>query len=433
MYSGRKDKSFMDSMSTVTVHEAAKMLDVSSDTIKRWAKKGLIRTERSKDNYRLFRIDELTRIKDKYSGKSNGVRFEVLKGKPTNHNVIELFSGAGGMALGFENAGLITELLVEIVDDCINTLRENRPNWNIMHTDIRKVEFSEYRNKVEIVAGGFPCQAFSYAGHSRGFNDTRGTLFFEFARCVKEVQPKIAFAENVRGLVKHDNGRTIATMLTTLDELGYSADYQLMAAQFLDVPQKRERVVIIGVRKDLNMEPIYPKEKDYVVSIEEALKDCPKSIGASYPPRKKEIMAKVPPGGYWRDLPVDLQKEYMKASFYQSGGRTGMARRLSWYEPSLTLTCNPAQKQTERCHPGETRPLNIREYARIQSFPNDWQFTGSLYSQYSQIGNAVPVNLAYHWGRCLIAMLEGTFDEENMVRKENNHNGSLQLTLPLGV
>lgn len=126
-------------------------------------------------------------------------------------------------------------------------------------------------------------------------------------------------------------------------------------------------------------------------------------------------MLQIPEGGYWRDLPLPAQKKYMGASFFLGGGKTGMARRLSWAEPSLTLTCNPAQKQTERCHPSETRPLNVREYARIQSFPDDWHFTGSVSSQYKQIGNAVPVNLGYHIGRCVIAMLNNKFDPETML------------------
>jgi len=118
-------------------------------------------------------------------------------------------------------------------------------------------------------------------------------------------------------------------------------------------------------------------------------------------------MELIPAGGYWRDLPLKLQKEYMGASFFMGGGKTGMARRLSWDEPSLTLTCSPAQKQTERCHPEETRPLTVREYARIQTFPDDWKFEGSVAQQYKQIGNAVPVNLSYHLGNALIKMLNG--------------------------
>jgi len=122
-------------------------------------------------------------------------------------------------------------------------------------------------------------------------------------------------------------------------------------------------------------------------------------------------MELIPAGGYWRDLPEKLQKEYMGASFYMGGGKTGMARRLSWDEPSLTLTCSPAQKQTERCHPVETRPLSVREYARIQTFPDNWKFSGSVAQQYKQIGNAVPVNLSYHIGNLLIKMLSGEIKE----------------------
>jgi DNA (cytosine-5)-methyltransferase 1 len=116
-------------------------------------------------------------------------------------------------------------------------------------------------------------------------------------------------------------------------------------------------------------------------------------------------MRLIPEGGYWRDLPDSLQRSYMGASYHLGGGKTGMARRLSWSEPSLTLTCNPAQKQTERCHPSDTRPLTVREYARIQTFPDDWDFVGSVSSQYKQIGNAVPVNLGYQVGLAACAIL----------------------------
>ena len=105
--------------------------------------------------------------------------------------------------------------------------------------------------------------------------------------------------------------------------------------------------------------------------------DVPESEGQVYPKRKREIMCKVPPGGYWRDLPENLQREYMRGSYFLGGGKTGLARRLSWDEPSLTLTCAPAQKQTERCHPKETRPLQILEYARIQTFPDNLILKGS--------------------------------------------------------
>lgn len=129
------------------------------------------------------------------------------------------------------------------------------------------------------------------------------------------------------------------------------------------------------------------------------------NICQKYPPKKQRVMEMVPEGGDWRDLPVDIQKEYMGGSFHLGGGKTGMARRLSMDEPSLTLTCAPAQKQTERCHPTETRPLSVREYARIQTFPDTWRFAGNLAAQYKQIGNAVPVNLAWAVGRAIMRLM----------------------------
>ncbi|HUD05880.1 MAG TPA: DNA (cytosine-5-)-methyltransferase, partial [Candidatus Saccharimonadales bacterium] len=221
-----------------------------------------------------------------------------------------------------------------------------------------------------------------------------------------------AIGENVKGLLTHENGNTLRSMVNILEELGYKVTYKVLRAQYLDVPQKRERLVIFALRNDIKNPIIYPKEKDYTVSLKEAIGDYPKSAGQEYSGRKKEIMSLVPEGGYWRSLPEDIQKEYMMTSYYMGGGKTGMARRLSWDEPSLTLTCTPAQKQTERCHPEFTRPLNVREYARIQMFPDEWEFSGSVSSQYKQIGNAVPVNLGYHMGLAAISTLDGKYDHE---------------------
>ena len=395
----------------LTVSEAATELDVSPDTIRRWAKKGLIKEKRSKNNHRLFDLEELKRAHNKYFSTEPEGKYKIHKTrKKSSINAIELFSGAGGLALGLENAGINSELLVEIDKNAAATLQKNRPEWNIYHCDVAELDYKEFTDDVDIVAGGFPCQAFSYAGNSKGFEDARGTLFFEFARCVKEVRPKIALGENVRGLLRHDNGKTLSTMVRILEDLGYRVKYKVLRAQFMDVPQKRERLIILGIRKDLDIEHVFPDEKDYTISLRDALHNCPVSDGSKYPPNKHKILRMVPEGGYWRDLPEKHKKNYMGKSYYLSGGKTGMARRLSWSEPSLTLTCSPAQKQTERCHPKETRPLSIREYARIQTFPDDWEFIGSVASQYKQIGNAVPVNLGYYVGRCLISMLNGSED-----------------------
>jgi len=389
--------------------QASHFLGVSIDTLRRWDKKGLLKATRSPPGHRLFAQKDLAIIKEKRNG-NNLHSWQVLKSpEKTQYRAVELFAGAGGLALGMENAGINCELLVEIDKDACATLQTNRPQWNVQCTDIHNVDFSSI--KADIVAGGFPCQAFSYAGKRLGFEDVRGTLFYEYARAIQQIKPKVILAENVRGLERHDNGRTLQTMLKILDDLGYELTYKILRAQYLDVAQKRERLVIIGIAKSPGACMALPLEKNYTVSIREALKEVPPSMGQKYTEYKHKIMQHIPEGGYWRDLPPALQKAYMGGSFHLVGGKTGMARRLAWDEPSLTLTCNPAQKQTERCHPEETRPLTVREYARIQSFPDDWAFTGSMASQYRQIGNAVPVNMGFHIGKALIATLQQQFDE----------------------
>ena len=219
----------------------------------------------------------------------------------------------------------------------------------------------------------------------------------------------------MRGLVAHNNGNTLQTITNVIDELGYVlVPPKVLRAMFYRVPQKRERLILVGIRKDLWKEgcfkypAVYPKVfnlRDAFCAGELYDTDVPHSDGQQYPPKKKKVMEMVPEGGYWRDLPLETQKEYMQKSYYLCGGKTGMARRLSWDQPSLTLTCAPAQKQTERCHPAETRPLTTREYARIQTFPDEWEFAGSTGQKYKQIGNAVPVNLGYAVGRSMVRAL----------------------------
>lgn len=391
----------------VCVTDASRALNVSVDTIRRWNKLGMIKATRDKNNRRLFNVEEISRLQQKLNGKDN-TKYQILKSeKRYDATCIDLFAGAGGTALGFHNAGLNHVLLNEIDPLASETLVKNSDkhhlSWNVKNCDVHEIDFSEY--DADIIQAGFPCQAFSYAGKSRGFADTRGTLFFEFARAVKTIRPKIAIGENVRGLEKHDGGKTLQTMLNTFDQLGYRVNYRILRAQYLDVPQKRERLIIFATRKDLDLPIIFPKENDYFISLKQALSNCPESEGQRYPKKKYEVMKLIPEGGCWKDLPEDIAREYMGGSYHLSGGKTGMARRLSWDQPSLTLTCSPAQKQTERCHPSETRPLTIREYARIQTFPDDWKFFGSVNQQYKQIGNAVPVNLGFHVAQCALASL----------------------------
>jgi DNA (cytosine-5)-methyltransferase 1 len=333
----------------------------------------------------------------------------------SNRTVIELFAGAGGLALGLEEAGLESTLLVENDPDCIATLRLNRPNWNVIGEDIHKVDFSGL--SADVVSGGFPCQAFSHAGKRLGFEDTRGTLFFEFARCVSEVKPKIFLAENVEGLILHDEGRTLKTILRVLKSFGYVVQYRVLNALNYSVPQKRKRLLIVGAQKGLRFE--YPLPQKKILVLRDALDKVPESEGVEYSKKRREVLALVPPGGSWVDLPSSIQKEFMGKSFFSGGGRRGMARRISWEEPCLTLTTSPFQKFTERCHPSETRPFTVREYARIQTFPDSWRFVGSLASQYKQIGNAVPVQLAKAIGESIVKSLDGKASVVGVVRNCN--------------
>lgn len=206
----------------------------------------------------------------------------------------------------------------------------------------------------------------------------------------------------------------IKGMVSILNEIGYNViPPRIIKAIFYNVPQKRERVLIVGIRKDINTDFFdFPKPYRRIYNLRDVLKkgelyqnDVPVSAGQTYPVKKKQVLDLIPEGGYWRDLPLKIQKEYMGKSFYLGGGKTGMARRMSWDEPSLTLTCSPAQKQTERCHPDETRPFTVREYARVQTFPDEWDFVGSVSRQYKQIGNAVPVNLAKEIGYSIVNFL----------------------------
>lgn len=399
-----------------SIAEVADMLSVSKETLRRWDANGkLVPVRHPINNYRVYHRDQLD-IFDEAKLMFNSLWDEEFSTKPKKKFTdLELFAGAGGLALGLEMAGFHHVMLNELMPEACTTLRTNRPEWNVVQGDVSEISFKQYSGKVDLVSGGFPCQAFSYAGKKLGFEDTRGTLFYQFARAVKEIQPKIFLGENVRGLLDHNNGKTIQTIKDVIGELGYTlVEPRFLKAIFYMVPQKRERLFLVGIRNDLvdKLNFVWPSPYKRILTLRDALKkgilyptDVPDSPGQKYPKRKEEILSHVPQGGYWRDLPEELQKEYMKGSFYLEGGKTGMARRLSWDEPSLTLTCAPAQKQTERCHPEETRPLTTREYARIQTFPDDWKFAGSISCVYKQIGNAVPVNLAYAMGRALIRML----------------------------
>lgn len=397
------------------VEKMCEILDIGFDeimTIEDIEEEQITFTDFYKENKEIHIVEEIYEMEEIYiddNPKHIDIR-NVVANRP--YTCVELFAGAGGLALGLEEAGFEDVGLVEWDKYACDTLRLNRPNWNVIQGDVVEIAEKGIRNyidkdiEVDLLSGGYPCQAFSYAGKKLGLEDVRGTMFYYYAKILEDLKPKVFLAENVRGLVSHDNGKTLQTMIDVFTEIGYNVRYEILKAVNYDVAQKRERVIIIGTRKDLSeIDFKFPKPFDYVPTLRDALKDVPQSEGAKYPEKKKQVLDLVPPGGCWIDLPEEVAKDYMGKSYYSGGGKRGMARRISWDEPCLTLTCSPAQKQTERCHPDETRPFTTREYARIQSFPDEWMFSGSMSQVYKQIGNAVPVKLGKAVGLSIVDYL----------------------------
>lgn len=399
----------------ISQNNFADLMGVSRLTVQKWLDSGHYHLKTVENGVGYLSLDEISDVPEiapmLTDGWENDMKIRPLR----PYSSVELFAGGGGLALGMEQAGFRHLLLNEYDHNACETLRMNRPQWNVVEGDIHDVDFTGYRDRIDFLSGGFPCQAFSFAGKRLGFEETRGTLFFELARAVSEIRPKVFMCENVRGLQEHDGGRTLSVIADVIAELGYTlVPPRVLKAIMYKVPQKRERLILVAVRNDFASRVNYQWPSPYhrVMTLRDAFfagdlysTDVPESEGQQYPEKKKKVMAQVPMGGDWRDLPEDVAKEYMKGSYFLGGGKTGMARRLSLDEPSLTLTCAPAQKQTERCHPVETRPLTVREYARIQTFSDDWKFAGNMSAQYKQIGNAVPVNLAAAIGRSLVRLL----------------------------
>ena len=190
----------------LTLSEASDLIGKSKETLRRWDREGKFTAVREPmSNYRLYRRDEVeTLFADFFAQNVNEDQTKNYVESENEYSVLELFAGAGGLAVGMEQAGLKCAALNEIDKWACETLRKNRPNWKVLEGDIKDFDFSEYHSKIDVVTGGFPCQAFSYAGKKLGLADARGTLFYEFARVVNEVNPPICIGENVRGLLSHE-------------------------------------------------------------------------------------------------------------------------------------------------------------------------------------------------------------------------------------
>lgn len=367
---------------------------------------------------------------------------------------ISLFAGAGGFDVGMELAGFQTVSVVEIDPDAVKTIAINRPLLaeSAIPRDIRnidaktllleggkalKIARSLEVGEVDLITGGPPCQPFSTAGKRGSILDPRGSLFMDFIRLVSEIQPRFFVMENVRGLLSapvrhrpHNQrnldfapleaaeraGAALNVVLEEMKGIGYEVVYGLLNAADYGVPQTRERIIFIGSRDGEKISLPLPTHsengagglqkwrtfKDAVMGLDEQEAEF-----VNYSESRLKYLKLLKAGQNWRSLPDELKAEAMGGAYLSGGGKVGFYRRLSWDKPAPTITTSPHQKATDMCHPEKLRPLSVRECARVQTFPDDWVFYGSVVSKYRQIGNAVPVVFAKAIGEYLGKLMRG--------------------------
>lgn len=356
-----------------------------------------------------------------------------------NRNVISLFSGAMGLDIGLAKAGLNIVIGQDFDKSCVETMQAN--GHKVLCGDIREIKAPDLLEVTAmktgepfLICGGPPCQPFSTAGKRLGISDPRGSLFMDFIRMIDYIRPRFFVMENVKGLIssplKHvpiserdssdpeqQLGTVLDVILNEFKKLNYKTVYGVLDAVNYGVPQFRERFVLIGSRdnEDIFLPvpthfAVHQNEKYKWQSLSSAIKDIEKEPGifATFSQERLRFLRLVPEGGNWRSLPKEMIEEAMGGAYLSGGGKVGFYRRLSYSEPCPTLVTSPVQKATMMCHPTQDRPLSVREYARIQQFPEDWVFTGTVASQYRQIGNAVPVGLAEQIGKAIIAAADNT-------------------------
>lgn len=354
-------------------------------------------------------------------------------------DVISLFSGAMGLDTGLAKAGLNIVLGQDVDPACVATMRAN--GHKALGGDIREIAPAELLEQSGmapgepfLVCGGPPCQPFSTAGKRQGINDPRGSLFMDFIRMIDYIRPRFFIMENVKGIIsaplkhiplaKRDEddpqqrlGTVLDVILSEFHKLGYQTVYGVLDAVNYGVPQFRERFVLIGSRDHEDIFLPFPTHFQTHQNpdcrwrtLREAIGDLEHDCGecASFSGERLDYLRLVPEGGNWRDLPEELREEAMGGAYRSGGGKVGFYRRLSYSQPSPTLVTSPVQKATMMCHPTQDRPLSIREYARIQQFPDDWIFAGTEAAKYRQIGNAVPVGLALALGQAVVSTADGT-------------------------
>ena len=356
-----------------------------------------------------------------------------------NRDVISLFSGAMGLDIGLMKAGLKIAIGQDSDAACVQTIMANghkalggdiqnvTPQMILEHTRLKPGE-------PFLICGGPPCQPFSTAGRRLGISDPRGSLFMDFVRMIDYIRPRFFLMENVKGLmsasVKHvpvsdrcsetnntdyQSGSVLKIILSEFAKLGYKTIYGVLDSVNYGAPQFRERFVLIGSRDSEDIFLPMPthfqlhQSSTYLwKTLQESIFDLENAVGecATFSKERMELLKLIPEGGNWRNLPNDLVEAAMGGAYTSGGGKVGFYRRLSYSQPSPTLVTSPVQKASMLCHPTQNRPLSVREYARIQQFPDEWIFTGTISAKYRQIGNAVPVGLAEALGNAIVAAAE---------------------------
>lgn len=333
--------------------------------------------------------------------------------------LVSLFSGCGGMDIGFEQAGFCRVWANDFDKDAQATFRANL--GDIDGRDIRDVPANEIPD-CDIITAGFPCQPFSNAGNRKGVNDSRGMLYLECLRIIREKKPTVFLFENVKGLMssKYVDGRNLVEVIAAdLCDMGYRVTYKVVNSVDYGVPQKRERLIMVGIKASLDKEYVFPAameqtEKQTVGAILDIPANVPNQVDWPLSPQAMSMLPYIPEGGSWKDIPYDKlpdrlkrirddMKRYHAPKFY---------RRFARNEINGTIT---ASAQPENCgiiHPTENRRYNIREVARMQSFPDDYVFFDGTLKEisaaYKVIGNAVPCALAYAIAK---AIKEQVFDD----------------------
>ena len=384
----------------------------------------------------------------------------------SNRDVISLFSGAMGLDIGLGQAGLNVVIGQDFDQSCVDTMKAN--GHKVLGGDIQNIHPQEildiaglHIGEPFMICGGPPCQPFSTAGKRLGINDPRGSLFMDFIRMIDHIRPRFFVMENVKGIMsaplkhvpqasrsdKDENdpeqklGTVLDVILSEFNKLNYKTVYGILDAVNYGVPQFRERFVLIGSRDHEEIFLPVPthfqmhQNSEYrwktVGEVIRDLEDNPGECG-KLPPERKKYLQMVPEGGNWRDLPEDIIPEAMGGAYRSGGGKVGFYRRLTYSQPAPTITTSPAQKATMLCHPRKDRPLSVKEYARIQQFPEDWIFVGTTAAKYKQIGNAVPVGLAKAIGEAVISVADHSATVETKRFRGTGVHNRIKSAMELG-